>query len=744
MSARRWKKNRSATSTAAATKAQRPAVPERAQPVLSRRRKWLFRLTVMIVAPVLFIAVLEAGLRLGGYGYPTTFFIGPNADGAYTPNSRFGWRFFPRVLARTPVPSFVSAKPAGTVRIFVLGSSAAQGVPNHSFSFGRILETMLQQRYPDVKFEVINTGMTAINSHVVLEIARDCAAHQPDLFVVYMGNNEVVGPYGPGTVFQQWSPSLKFIRANTWVKSMRIGQLLDGAVHSLHAKGGTPESWHGMEMFLGNQVAADDPRLEAVYGNFRQNLIDLCGVARRAGAAVVLSTVAVNLRDSPPFASQHRSDLSPEELARWESIYQAGVDLESKSRWEEALKQYEAAARIDDRFAELQFRLGGCLAALGRPGEARDRFVLARDLDVLRFRADSRINAIIREVAAEEEALGVHGVDAEQALANSDLASDGILGEDLFYEHVHLTFDGNYLLARSVMEQVESALPQLAASSKGEAVLSREQCAELLALTSWDEYQMALLMAGMTADPPFTNQFDHDRRQASVREHVTRLERVASTPDALRKSCSVYEAALERTPGDWTLHHRFAKLAMAMNQPLTAIEHLRIALKKDPLDPVALNDLGSSLSDCGRADEAMKCYQKALEVDPQFAMAHNNLGNVFQRRGSLDEAIAHYEKALEIDPKLPLVQYNLAQILAECNRPDEAIAHYQKAVDLSPRFALAHNALGAALASQGRIADAIDHFSKALEINPGLTPARNNLQRARAEQAAPPARPKSE
>ena len=86
------------------------------------------------------------------------------------------------------------------------------------------------------------------------------------------------------------------------------------------------------------------------------------------------------------------------------------------------MQKYEAAARIDDRFAELQFRLGRCLAAEGRSAEARERFVLARDLDALRFRADSRINAIIREVAAEQEAAGVRVVDAEQALAKSDLA----------------------------------------------------------------------------------------------------------------------------------------------------------------------------------------------------------------------------------------------------------------------------------------------------------------------------------
>ena len=112
----------------------------------------------------------------------------------------------------------------------------------------------------------------------------------------------------------------------------------------------------------------------------------------------------MNLRDCPPLASLHRPDLTPEELAKWESIYKAGGELEAGNRWQRRCQQYEAAAKIDDRFAELQFRIGRCLMKAGRFAEARERFELARDLDVLRFRADSHINAIIREVAGEQEA----------------------------------------------------------------------------------------------------------------------------------------------------------------------------------------------------------------------------------------------------------------------------------------------------------------------------------------------------
>ena len=454
-------------------------------------RGWLLRVSLCVLSPVLVLGLLEAGLRLGGYGYPTGFFLAPDAGGNCTTNDRFGWRFFPRSLAREPQLCVLPPKPAGSVRIFILGESAAMGTPDPAFSFGRVLEVMLRQQYPGLRFEVVNGAMVAINSHVVREIARDCAARQPDLFVVYMGNNEVIGPYGPGTVFQRWSPSLGMVRASLMVKSTRVGELLGDVVGKFQGNRGTPDHWRGLEMFLDNPVAADDPRMPAVYDNYRRNLTDICRTARREGAAAVLCTVAVNLRDFSPLASQHGTGLTSEDLAKWELTCKTAGELEAGNHLAEAIEQYEAAARIDDRFAELQFRTAQCLLKAGRLPEARKRFEAARDLDALRFRADSRINSLVREVAGEQASAGIRLADAEQAFAEAtgwtsesiskkpaDLEvhsakptdSDVHPATGLFYEHVHLTFEGNYLLARTVLDQVRAALPQLAAAGERGAV----------------------------------------------------------------------------------------------------------------------------------------------------------------------------------------------------------------------------------------------------------------------------------
>src|SRR5437868_1276356 len=210
---------------------------------------------ISLFAAVLPVILLEAVLRITGYGYRSAFFLSVPGSPALTTNQMFGRRFFPVLLARTPVPErFAATKGQRTYRIFILGESAAMGFPEPGFSFGRHLEMMLRRMYPEYRFEVIQTAMTAINSHVLLPIARNCAVVQPDLFIVYAGNNEVVGPYGSGTVFSRHTGSLPMIRGLIALNGTRTGQWLS----QLGQRRDQPTEWRGMEMFLGHSVSADD------------------------------------------------------------------------------------------------------------------------------------------------------------------------------------------------------------------------------------------------------------------------------------------------------------------------------------------------------------------------------------------------------------------------------------------------------------------------------------------------------
>jgi hypothetical protein len=90
--------------------------------------------------------------------------------------------------------------------------------------------------------------------------------------------------------------SMPVVRATMLYHSTRIGQFVIRL-------GTQKKEWRGMEMFVDKQVPASSPQLKYVYANFEQNLRETIAVARRARAKVIVATVATNLKDCTPFAS---------------------------------------------------------------------------------------------------------------------------------------------------------------------------------------------------------------------------------------------------------------------------------------------------------------------------------------------------------------------------------------------------------------------------------------------------------
>ena len=223
------------------------------EPRLTRRKVWLFRFLAAMGAPMVFLGVTELTLRLAGFGYPTRFLLHSQRDGqpVFVQNDCFGWRFFGARMARIPNPICIpQMKGSNTVRIIVFGESAAMGDPQPDFGLSRMLQAMLELRYPGRHFEIVNAAMTAIDSNVILPIAHDCSAASADIWVIYMGNNEVVGPFGAGTVFGRQVPPLPLIRAALSLKATRIGQLADAIQSKIRKPPITESEWGGMEMFL--------------------------------------------------------------------------------------------------------------------------------------------------------------------------------------------------------------------------------------------------------------------------------------------------------------------------------------------------------------------------------------------------------------------------------------------------------------------------------------------------------------
>jgi tetratricopeptide (TPR) repeat protein len=689
---------------------------------IRNRKIWLFRVAAIVLGPALFLGVSESGLRAVGYGYNPHVAVKCEIDGRpyLGENARFAWRFFPPILAREFEPfAFPVHKPAGTCRIFVLGASAAQGIPNHAFCFGRFLQFMLQQRFPGVRFEVITTGMAAINSHVVREIARDCARYDPDLFVVYLGNNEVVGPYGPGTVLTPALSNLHLIRAGIALRATKLGQLASNLLGSRGLSKGGPESWRGMEMFLGQQVRADDPRLASTYDHFRRNLQDICRIGAGAGAETILCTVGVNLRDCPPFASLHRPDLTPEQQKSWEAIYRQGVEAESQGQYAEAVASYLQAAQADDAYAELQFRLGRCYELAEDYANARDRYLRARDLDTLRFRADSRINEIIRETAAQAKPQKVPLADVAGALdANSP---HGLPGEEHFYEHVHFAFEGNYLIAKTVLEQVESIIGGKLgdqAQPRG-TVPTVPQCVVRLAYNEWSRhYTLDTVVHSFLAKAPFTNQLYHREQVARLSRQLRKTE-AALTPAVLKGIGEQYLALIQEAPEDWRLRWDYGKLlAENLKQYDAAAVQYRIVQQRLPHSYISHDALGSVLQAQGNFPGAIAEYQRELAIKPTSGSAHYHLGFCYRKLGRTDPAADCFRRAIRFQPDRVPAYVDLAELLMQGGRFAEAAQVCRQGLVAVPDSAWLHRNLGALLIKMGQRQEAADEIRIALKLDP--------------------------
>ncbi|HEY3863816.1 MAG TPA: tetratricopeptide repeat protein [Verrucomicrobiae bacterium] len=668
----------------------------------------------MVLGPLLCLAALEAVLRLAGAGYPMSFFLPMKIGGkdCLVENDRFGWRFFGPERARAPFPLAIpKVKPPDTIRVFVFGESAAYGDPQPEFGLSRILQALLEGRFPGKHFEVVNTAMTAINSHVILPIARDCAARDGDFWVIYMGNNEVVGPFGSGTVFGAQAANLEVIRAGVAFKATRIGQELGNLARHLQNRPLNESEWGGMAMFMNNHIRQDDPRMATVYDSFGKNLSDIIDTGLGHGARVLVSTMARNLKDCGPFASDHRPGLSADDLARWQTLSDAGVQEGNAGKAGEALDSFEQAAKIDGTFAETHYREGQCAMALGRDADAAREFGLACDEDTLRFRADGRINSIIRRVAASRESKGALLIDSEAALSKQ--CSHGIAGGEFLYEHVHLNFEGNYLLARGFAEGIARSLPAGAESAWPTPV----DCARRLGWNDLMRRKADMEILGRLGDAPFKEECDNRVQYQRLLQQIEHLDS-AGLPEALRADEIQTKAAAEAAPGDWILQENLGNLQQQTGDPAGAAESLGHVAKLLPQSPEAWQTLGVALASAQRYDDALAAFQTALRLRPESAEAMTSMGEIYEHQGRGAEAAREFEEVLRLKPYWSQAHMGLGNALEKMGKKAEAKEQFQEAFKNRVRTTESFDALGKFAFGRGWYDAAVTNFSDSLRLNP--------------------------
>ena len=586
-------------------------------------RTWAFRLVLAIAMPALVLACLEGALRIGGYGKPATFLIPDGQLGWFRTNPDFASLFLPGNFDLRPLNLRVSRhKAPKTVRIVVIGESAAQGVPVPGFGFAPQLRAQLRHRYPGTEFEVIDTGIVAVNSHVLFQVARELAGFEPDLFLVYAGNNEVVGPYGPGCAYLSQMPPLWVIRASVLVRSTRTGQWIASLAARLSSGGVRPAEWGGMSMFVDNAVLADDPRLYTVYENFAENLRGIVRAAESAGAKTLLCTPVANLKDCAPFLSRNGAWLSKPEIEAWRAPFNRGRLAWLLGDARAARAELGEALRIDPEYADTSFMLGSLDLQQGDAASARRHFLDALHWDALRFRPDAPISQSIRDVARDA---GPHVALLDTAYElGSDAASPGaISGREILFEHVHFDWEGNYRAARLMARGTASLL--FGGDPGDNGWLDSAACADALAYTAHERLPMLMRIDVLTRKPPFTHQLTHVEDEAQMARDID---------------------SATRALGDRSV------LEAARNSALGAIE-------ADPSNPMLAGILEGIELDRGDADAALLLARRAEQALPRDYALSADEASVLMRLGRYDEAgriLMEAAKGADVDLMAPVLQ----------------------------------------------------------------------------------------
>lgn len=372
------------------------------------KKKILFY-TILVLIPVFILAILEFILRLFSFGDNLGLFI-PASDPKYLVcNHSVGKRYFSKFENTIPISDyFLKEKPSNGYRIFVLGESTVQGFPYEpNIAFPRILQRRLQDIFPERTIEIVNLGLTAICSYTLLDFADEILNQNPDIVLIYTGHNEYYGALAVGSMENGSIP--------VWLKNIhlklvhfKVYQLLQKGISSIY-KLFYPMTLTETKMTLMQHMVGKNviPYGSELYNEglnqFKYNMSKLLTKFKDAGIPVIISDLVSNIKDLPPFQSVDYKNYSV-----------------ADSLFEEA-GQFEISSHFE---------------------KAREKYLQAKDLDVIRFRASEDFNRMISNLA---DSFNIYRISIKSLFEKN--SPNGLVGNNLMTEHLHPNADGYFLMA---------------------------------------------------------------------------------------------------------------------------------------------------------------------------------------------------------------------------------------------------------------------------------------------------------
>ncbi len=572
---------------------------------------------------------------------------------------------------------FPRAKGDNSVRIFCMGGSTTYGRPYFDeVSFCGWLRAYLQAADPNRHWEVINAGGVSFASYRVTRLMDELSQYQPDLFIVYSGQNEFLEQRSYGGLIDQpdWLINLNASLSGTRVYTA-LAQLIEAVQPDSLQQAQARSQLNGeVDEILNHTIGPqsyqrDDTLKQQILTHYRLNLVRMVGIARSVDAGILFVQPAINLKDMSPFKSAHREGLDEAALQAWQALYDRAGELAAAGDAAGALALYREALALDDRYAELHYRMGQALFSLGHYAESEQAFQQAVEEDIAPLRMLGAMQRSVAEVAAEA---GVPLVDFPEILrtAYREDYPHAVFGKEYFVDHVHTSMEGYRRLGLALFDELVSqgiARPDAGWNAARRAAVEQQ------------------VIAGL--DP------------RNVGRSLVNLGKVLGWAGKFQEAYDSFQRALE-----------------------TLGPH-----------PAVYYGLASALYSLGKPEEAAQYYQATLILAPDRHGVHAELARIFAEQGKTNAAIEHCQAELKLDPDNYHVHVAVAELLETQGDQATALQHLQTALQINPQQHRAHTALGLILKQQGDDRQAIQHFSEALRLEPGDRTAEENLRELQAE-----------
>jgi lysophospholipase L1-like esterase len=568
---------------------------------LSRKKLRWFRVIAFSI-PVLILLFAETLLRLFNYGHDTSLFIKyPDDNNYWVINKYASEKYFTDTTNATKgsIEPFKIEKAKNTFRIFVLGESTTAGYPYlHNGSFHRWLQYRLMHTYPDINFEVINVSLTAVNSYTVLDFGKQMVNYRPDAVLVYTGHNEYYGALGIGST-SHIANNRFLVQTVLALKELRLVQLVNSIIGGFKPSSSNPDQRENLMKRMAQQQAIpyQSEAYKAGITQFRNNMTELCRFMQDENVPVFLSTLVSNEKDLKPFIS----------------------DLSGTS-------------------ANLQYAQANDSYRSGKYLQAKQGYIKAKELDLLRFRAPEAMNGIIASLAKQYS--NVHLVNARTVFEAH--SPNGILGNETLLEHVHPNLYGYALLSEAFYQTIKS-VGLIKAHADQEMslteLLSRMPVTKVDSL--YGAYTIMMLETGWPFNKPIPAGFKRGNDIAAQLAGALSVNRI-SWLDAM---------------------DQLLKYSMKTGDKKTALKAVEAVMLEKPQNTTYPIYAGRLSFELGDNNGAAFYFKKAYKIDPSFANTQN-MYLVFLKSDEPVKATPYIDAAIQQHPSdIELV--NLKAIVGE-------------------------------------------------------------------------------